>query len=163
MSRRIKRRCQERLKELELPQGLVDVRALVAHIAESRGRPIHLHPVATSGDGPCGAWIPGPTSDHVFYEAAETTPPHQDHIIGHEVGHILCDHEPAPLAHGMRLPFEALGERLVHRMLGRTRYGNDEEREAETMASLLLTGVATGAAQRRPRAALEVALEYRRP
>ncbi len=163
MSTRIKRRCQERLKELALPQGLVDVRALVAHVAESRGRAIHLHPVATSGVGPCGAWIPGPTADHVFFEAVDTTRPHQDHIICHEVGHILCDHEPAPLAHGMRLPIEALGERLVDRMLSRTRYGNDEEREAEIMASLLLTGVATAAARQRPRAALEVALEYRRP
>jgi hypothetical protein len=64
---------------------------------------------------------------------------HQEHIIGHELGHLLCEHEAAPMieAHVSRLLLPDLDPQLVQRFLARTDYTAVEERQAEMVASLI--------------------------
>lgn len=133
---RLRRRCEARLSELALPSPF-DARALCASVAESRGRPIHLMPMS-GGLGVCGLWVATDSSDLIFYEGT-TTPPHQEHIILHELSHLLCDHYPVPLADPgqARLLLPDLDPEVVRRVLGRTTYSAVEEQEAELLATLI--------------------------
>lgn len=83
-----------------------------------------------------------PKADYIFYQQ-ETTRVHQDHIILHEVGHVLAEHQntenpdvgnpdadrPAP---GPSLP-----DNLIKQQLHRTAYTEDHEREAELVATII--------------------------
>ena len=79
--RTLRKRCEERLEQLELPVPLT-ARSFCAKLAKKRGRPIHLRAVTTRA-GPWGLWIAGPLADFIFYEQG-TSPLHQEHIIVHE-------------------------------------------------------------------------------
>ena len=135
--RRLRRRCLARLRDLPLPVPF-DVHELCARVAARRGRPIRLLPVAGL-TGVCGLWIATDTTDLICYER-DTTRPHQDHIILHELSHVLCDHHPLSVpgggGHATAL-FPDLDPAMVRAVLGRAGYSSDEEREAETLASLI--------------------------
>jgi hypothetical protein len=120
------------LRDLPLPAPF-DVRVLCDQVATRRGRPIRLVPTAGL-TGVCGLWIATDTMDLICYES-DTTRPHQDHIILHELSHVLCDHFPASLPTKTLLP--DLDPAMVRAVLGRAGYSTDEEREAETLASLI--------------------------
>jgi hypothetical protein len=109
-----------------------DASELCAAVAARRGRPIRLVPM-DGLTGVCGLWVATATTDLIFYERV-TTPPHQEHIILHELSHVLCDHQRAPDMAGL-LP--DLDPEMVHRVLGRAGYTSEEEREAELLASLI--------------------------
>ncbi|WP_181871597.1 hypothetical protein [Sphaerisporangium album] len=134
--RALRRRCEARLRELPLPAPF-DVRELCAAIAEQRGRPIRLLPM-TGQAGLWGLWVATDTADFILYEQA-TTPPHQEHIILHELSHLLCDHYGAsfPAGDGGRELLPSLDPRMVHTVLGRSAYSAVEEQEAELLASLI--------------------------
>lgn len=114
-----------------------DAHALCEQVSLQRGRPIRLIPMARL-TGVCGLWVATDTTDLIFYEQ-ETTPPHSEHIILHELSHLLCDHYPASLspAEQARLLLPTLDPEMVRRVLGRTGYSTVEEREAETLASMI--------------------------
>ncbi len=167
--KQVRQRCEERLRTLDLPAPF-DVRALCARLARQRRRPIVLQPVA-SGGGCYGLWVALPTADVIFYER-ETSPLHQEHIILHEVCHLVAGHQPAPVSRedAARLLFPDLEPELVQRLLQRAGYSTDEEREAEVLASLILERAdrapASGAPPRDPRTAevlgrLEATLDAR--
>jgi hypothetical protein len=134
--RRVRRRCDAVLRQLSLPTPF-DVRALCEGLAAQRGRPIRLLPLAGL-TGVCGLWIATDTTDFIAYEQ-HTTPPHQDHIVLHEIGHMLCEHYPATVtpAEQARLLLPSLDPAMVRRVLGRTGYTSVEEQEAEIFASLV--------------------------
>ena len=134
--RQLQRRCAALLREVSLPVPF-DIGALTEQLAARRGRPIRLIPMGGL-TGVCGLWIATDTVDLVFYES-ETTPPHREHIILHELAHVLCHHSPAPqsLAAQAQQLLPDVDPGLVHRILGRTGYSTVEEREAETLASLI--------------------------
>ena len=134
--RRLRRRCLARLRDLPLPAPF-DVHELCARVAARRGRPIRLLPVAGL-TGVCGLWIATDTTDLICYER-DTTRPHQDHIILHELSHVLCDHYPVTLPGEDRTSalFPDLDPAMVRAVLGRAGYAAEEEREAETLASLI--------------------------
>ena len=134
--RQLRRRCAAIVRDLPMPVPF-DARVLCERVAARRGRPIQL--VAMDGlTGVCGLWVGTATTDLIFYERV-TTPPHQEHIILHELGHVLCDHHRSPDALG--LPVEqllpSLDPAMVQRVLGRAGYTSEEEREAELLASLI--------------------------
>lgn len=117
-----------------------------------RGRPIELVPISADiTSGPCGTLISTDTTDYVFYTIA-TPVLHQQHIVLHELGHLLCGHSG-----GCALQQSVVGKflpnlpvELVRRVLARSTYDETEEREAELFASLVLhrvgrSGPATGA------------------
>jgi len=135
-ARRLRRRCAALVRDLPMPVPF-DARTLCEQVAAQRGRPIRLMPMEGLS-GVCGVWVATATSDLIFYEQV-TTPPHQEHIILHELGHLLCDHHRSPDALG--LPVEqllpSLDPELVQRVLGRAGYTSEEEREAELLASMI--------------------------
>jgi hypothetical protein len=134
--RRLRRRCEARLLALDLPEPF-DVWAFCEAVGRRRGRPISLRQVTNQG-GPCGLWLAGPTVDYVFYDGT-TSPLHQEHIILHEVSHLLCAHHSATVAdedHSRLFP--DLDAETVRRVLLRATYSQEEEREAELLASLIL-------------------------
>jgi hypothetical protein len=135
--KRLRQRCEARLRELELPVPF-NLHAFCDALGARRGRPIRLCP-ATSLAGPCGLWAAGTTDDYIFYEQA-TSPLHQEHIVLHEASHMLCGHRPARVSddEASRLLFPDLDAAMVKRVLGRAAYSAVEEQEAELLASLIL-------------------------
>ncbi len=124
----IRRRCEARLRELSLPVPF-DLDAFIADIAAFRGRPIERHALPLGGGLP-GMWVEMPAHDLVYYEE-RTSPFHQEHIILHELSHILWGHR------GVR-PAEIGDLTLTElRALRRGHYTRAEEREAETFATLI--------------------------
>jgi hypothetical protein len=95
--------------------------------------------MAMPAESACGVWISTTERDYVFFEA-RTTGLHQEHIIMHEVGHILGAHtnanQPTQTVSQALLP--NLDPVLVRRVLNRTEYSAEEERAAETIASMIL-------------------------
>lgn len=135
--KQLRRRCAARLRELDLPTPF-DVRSFCDAVGDRRGRPIRLCPV-TSQAGPCGLWAAGSGVDYIFYERS-TSLLHQEHIILHEVSHLLCGHRPALVSdeERCRLLFPDLDNAMVQQILARTAYPDEEEQEAELLASLIL-------------------------
>ncbi|MBF9071826.1 ImmA/IrrE family metallo-endopeptidase [Streptacidiphilus fuscans] len=114
----LRRRCEQRLAELQLPPRF-GTGELCTALAARRGKRIILRPL-TSGAAlgtPCGIRLETPTAEILMYEE-ETAPLHQMHILAHELAHIICGH-PGSLA------------------LGRAGYDAPDEREAELMATLI--------------------------
>ncbi|GHE45364.1 regulator component [Streptomyces capitiformicae] len=134
---RLRRECEERVAALRLPHRF-NTRDLCDAVAQKRGRPIILRPLNTLGaiDAPCGIRLETPDADLLFYEEG-TSALHQNHILAHEVSHIICDH-PGSLELDADA-FRAIGfnPTLVQRMNGRTSYSTDDEREAEMMATVI--------------------------
>jgi hypothetical protein len=76
---------------------------------------------------------------HLALES-RTSALHQEHIILHEVAHLLCEHQPVISHHeigGLLCP--DLERHVIERVLGRTCYATWAEQEAELIASLILT------------------------
>lgn len=117
------------------------IRDLLPAIEERTGRPIRLMPApAGTGRGLCGMWIRASGVDYVFVHP-ETSRFHQDHIIAHELGHILRNHRGGP-ASGPVNPVPdrlvpTLDPAVVRMMLGRSDYEHRDEQEAELIGSYL--------------------------
>jgi hypothetical protein len=134
--RELRRRCRKLLGELDVRPPL-DVHELCRRVGQQRGRPINLvsHPIPVPG--PFGVWVTTETADYILYQR-ETSKSHQDHIILHELGHLLAGHHSDD---GEPLPadlFPDLAPDAVRRALRRTSYDTEQEREAETVATIIL-------------------------
>ncbi|WP_412076122.1 hypothetical protein ACLF6K_10295 [Streptomyces xanthophaeus] len=154
----LRKRCENILGHLDLTQPF-SLDGLCQRIAEQRGRPIRLHPLPKEAaeSGVCGLWVGTASVDYVFYEA-QTTPLHREHIVLHELGHILFGH------HSLEGE-EVDGDAPV--VLGRTNYTTRQEQEAEMLASMIRIRTANSAPQSPVRAGdtlarLESAMGYQR-
>ncbi|GAA2267406.1 hypothetical protein GCM10010145_47370 [Streptomyces ruber] len=140
------------IDELRLPPA-DSVRDLLPFTERHTGRRIQLMPVTDAESlpasldaaTPCGLWLATDTSDFIFYDGT-TSQAHADGIIAHELGHILLRHHTVDddlLAGvgtlGGLLPDMTPG--LIRMLLGRTRYAEPDEADAETFGSLLLEHV----------------------
>lgn len=139
MSMRLRRQCYQLLRELELPRSF-SIETLCTRFATYRGRPLYVQalPGVASLTGPCGVWLETETEDFVFYES-NTSRLHQDHIVLHEIGHMIRQHtttDPLPDSLFADL-FPDLDRRTVTRLLGRSSYNSWQEREAEMVAGIL--------------------------
>lgn len=138
---RLRRRCESVLKQLDLPHPF-SLDALCVRISAQRGRPLHLHalPPQAAAAGCCGLWLGTQIDDHIFYEQ-RTSRAHQEHIVLHEIGHMLFDHHSLATGEvgGLSTVLGDLSPRLVNRLLARTDYTTGQEREAEMLASLIRT------------------------
>ncbi|BDT92516.1 MULTISPECIES: hypothetical protein [Nocardia] len=126
-----------------------DMTEYIERVAAYRGRSITLCPIdvgALAGNG-CGTgsglWIAREDDDVIMYGA--DTEWHADHIIAHEIGHMLLGHgetSSGPAGPATDLPLRELMPSLsletIHSVLGRQDYGSERERAAETFADLLL-------------------------
>lgn len=129
-ARRLRKRCWETVRRLRLPDPF-SVPALIDSISAQRGRTLYLHPLdhpAGGPDMPCGMWVATDVADHIFFEQRTSTF-HQEHIILHELGHMICGHT---------LGVVDADPDVVRGALGRTSYDTRQEQEAEMVATLLL-------------------------
>ncbi|MFC4912928.1 hypothetical protein [Actinomadura gamaensis] len=161
----IEDRCRRSIRELQLA-GVVprpfDIDEMVGRLAMHRRRPVRLEEIEAEKASRfllCGLLVQTVTSDHIMF-ARGTTPLHREHIIAHEIGHIIFEHGEgvSSIDLGMTL-LPDVDPRLIKRMLGRFAYSSTEEREAETFASLLVEGARrlpshTETSQRRPAPAI---------
>ncbi|MFI7357611.1 toxin [Streptomyces avidinii] len=135
--KKLRKAGAQRIAELGLPQ-VTDVAELCRHLGEARDRPITLVPMQMPSSHPCGMWVAARDEDLIFYDA-NTTGAHQEHIILHELGHIICCHRGAGGLDeaAARLLFPNLDPELVRDMLLRATYDDVQEQEAEIIAYLL--------------------------
>lgn len=132
-----RRECESLVATLDVPDPF-DLTEMCTRLSAQLGRTIVLMSHAMVTGGLCGTWMRTAKADYVFYEQ-DTSPLHQQHIIFHEIGHILRRHVPgrelsADLARAM-----APGIKLsdTFRVLGRDSYDDDDEFEAELIATLI--------------------------
>jgi hypothetical protein len=144
--RELRRRCRKLLNELDIRPPL-DVHELCRRVGTQRGKPIRAVAHSIPMPGPFGAWITTNNADYILYQQA-TSRAHQDHIVLHELGHILAGHrseeDDDSLLGGLgshdqaSSQFPDLAPDAVRRALHRTSYDSEQEREAETVATIIL-------------------------
>jgi len=126
------------IRELEMPAPF-DLGQFVARLERRRGRPIRLRPFSFGTGGLCGLWIGTAEADYIYHEAG-TTPFHATHIVLHEIAHMLLSHEhTAAWDQVISLLAPDVDQALIQLILGRSAYTSAEERDAETLASLILS------------------------
>ncbi|MEU1312682.1 toxin [Streptomyces cinnamoneus] len=139
--KQLRRASEAVLARLDLPDGC-GIATLTERLSADRNRPIRLLELPMGAESPCGMWLATDVADIIVVEA-NTSRLHRDHIIAHELAHMLCGHRDStgPDPTGLAYLFPNLDPQRVREMLGRTSYSNAEEQEAETVASLLLERV----------------------
>jgi hypothetical protein len=139
-------RCRNLLRDLDIRPPL-DVAQLCARIGGYRGRPIHLVEWPLAIPGPFGlsfeAALPDGVGDVIAYQR-DTSKWHQDHIVLHELGHILTDYrgdDDGEDGSGVA-DFLAIAATLpagsIRRRFRRTCYDSPGEREAELIATIIM-------------------------
>lgn len=153
--KKLRKAGARRLADLGLPE-VADVAELCRHLGEVRDRPITLVPMQMPSSHPCGMWVAARDEDLIFYDA-NTTGAHQEHIILHELGHIICCHRGAGGLDeaASRLLFPNLDPELVRDMLLRATYDDVQEQEAEIIAYLLSQRMGNAERHAEPPAASE--------
>lgn len=119
-----------------------DIRTLCTAVGILRGRPIRIEALPLKPPQ-SGLWIAGAQRDYIFY-ARDASPLHCEHIVLHELAHLLRNHLPRldEEADSLRLSWfpmvdiEAIREAL-DTALSRSGYDVVQEREAELLATLL--------------------------
>ncbi|CAL9278671.1 hypothetical protein [Streptomyces sp. SudanB91_2054] len=139
--RRLRRNCRRELQALGV-QPPLDVADLCTRLGARRGRPLRLVPYPLPVPGPYGAWVATRSADYILYQQ-KTSKAHQDHIILHEIGHILAGHRGDSVSdaphedHEPGGPAEPAPDTIEH-VLRRTSYDEAPEREAELIATIIL-------------------------
>jgi hypothetical protein len=131
----LRRGVKKLLQELDVGTPL-DVRDLCLRLAAHRGRPIELVPFPLPVPGAFGLWIAFADVDQILYQQ-HTTSAHQDHIILHEVGHMISGHGSDDGPTGLTALFPDIPADVVRRALHREGYGPVAEREAEMVATVI--------------------------
>ncbi|MGW0037912.1 hypothetical protein [Gordonia sp. NPDC003376] len=134
--RELRALCREALSDLDLDLPL-DAEQLCERYGARRGRPIRViaHPLPSGV--PNGVWLAAEDADYFFHQA-NTTRWHRDQIIIHEFAHLIAGHQML----GEVSMVAALTAETTDATLQRTCYSDEREREAETLASMILTWAA---------------------
>jgi hypothetical protein len=137
VSRSLRVRCRKLVAALDLPVPF-DLDEFCMRIGRQRSRSIRLLPLDLPPDGPCGLWIATRDVDYVFHHSG-TSVLHQRHIVLHELGHILAGNSAVGASVDERVGrlLPDLDPRLVRGVFARTSYTDKDEREAETIATLI--------------------------
>ncbi|RZT87953.1 hypothetical protein EV383_4887 [Pseudonocardia sediminis] len=138
--RRLRWRCRRLLRDLDV-RPPIDVTELCRRLGAHRGRELRLMPWELAVPGPFGVWFETDDVDVIAYQS-RTSRAHQDHIVLHEVGHIVAGHGGDSTAEEDEqiLP-DVPGGAGSARRLRRTCYDAANEREAELIASILGEGM----------------------
>ncbi|MFI9504941.1 hypothetical protein [Nocardia sp. NPDC052566] len=133
----LRQQCEEVAQKLPIPQPF-SAEAFIDALIEYRDRRIELVGMVAEQHNPTGVLISTPDVDYIFY-ASNTTLLHQEHIIAHEVGHLLCGHNGTRTLQQFAVSLmKNLSADLISSVLGRTAYSESEEAEAEMLASAIL-------------------------
>jgi len=143
-----KRRVERLAAALELPDSL-RVDELVQKVAASHQRGITTV-LTRMPTGLSGAWVQTPARDFLFCEQ-ETSALHREHILLHELGHLLCGHPPMMSAEQeletlLATEVPLVTSEAIRHILGRSRMSSPAEAEAERFAWLVrqrITALAT--------------------
>lgn len=143
---RLQQRCRQMLSELDLPARF-DLPVLLARLAERRQRPMRLLPLMPGlRDEPSGMWVPLPEEDVIFADSS-ISDWYRDHVVFHEIGHMLWEHLGS-----VRDVSDWLGQYGL-RDAGTTRVAlrcsitaRQQEREAEMIALLIESRITRRAA-----------------
>ncbi len=132
----LRRGVKQLLRELDLDAPL-DVDELCERLGQSRGRPIKLRAYPLPAPGVFGLWIGTADTDYILYQR-DTTVAHQEHIILHEIGHIISGHGSDENDDDIwQQIFPDIPPEIVLRALRRDGYGPAFEREAEMVATVI--------------------------
>lgn len=164
-TRQTYKKCLTLVDGLSIPRPF-SVDGLIRELASRRARPIHVYTLPSGCKSSlCGLWVSTHTHDEIYAEE-NTTSFHREHIILHEIGHIICNHgvdysDTSVILAGF-LP--DLSPALIKRLLARTNYTSEQEQEAELVASLIRTvaGAFTPLPSTGIRGELEIALGIRK-
>jgi hypothetical protein len=136
----LRARCQQRVDDLLRHTGLPypwDINLFLDRLERHRGRDIDLCAIAWNLGDSCGAWQQHPDHDVIAY-AENTSGFHQDHIILHEVGHLISQHRGRCVLSqedAQRIAPDLAPAALAH--LLDCSGAQAEEHEAETIAALI--------------------------
>lgn len=163
VERDLHRMLRQELQDLGVKPPL-DVEALCQALSHRRGRPLYLRAAPLETPGPSGLWVEYEDFDVILYQE-ETSRLHQDHIILHEVGHILVaekeaaseetrqgteesDEVPDVFVDGWAALLPVFDKKLIKRVAKRCSYEDGEECEVELSATIILewSSVLDGAA-----------------
>jgi hypothetical protein len=137
LRRQLQHRCRSLLRELDIRPPL-DLAELCARLADHRGKPIRLAAFPFPVPGPFGVWLATSSADYIFYQQ-ETSRAHQVHITIHEIGHLLADHRSDEQDDDLlRMLCPGPSPDAIGRALRRTSYDTAQEREAESVATIIL-------------------------
>jgi hypothetical protein len=118
-----------------------DLELLVCRIAEQRGRAIRLLPTEFPAGDVSGLWLPIAGADLICYER-EASPAVREQTIGHELGHLLMNHQLEDRSAGPvvadQLAAVEISPALIERFLARTAYETVIEAAAEEFGTRLL-------------------------
>ncbi|MGR4879952.1 ImmA/IrrE family metallo-endopeptidase [Streptomyces sp. LARHCF249] len=132
-------RCRAKVRGLRLPPGeKLTIGELCDYVGTLRGRQVHIVTLALPSTGPHGLWVSTATRDYIFAEE-RLVPVHQQQVILHELGHVVCDHDASPVMtrDASRLLMPSLDPALVRRVMGREHGDSEAELEAELVGSLI--------------------------
>lgn len=155
--RELRRRCDELLDGVAVPDPF-DLEEFAAAVGRRRGRAIRVvdlpgHAVADTVGGRartvCGLLVQFDAEDVVLVEPRDWV--HRVHVALHEIAHLVCGHPGTPSSTATLRLFPDLDGSMVRALLGRTRYSEAQEREAEALASLLSARLLGPSPRGRPR------------
>lgn len=136
----LRTRCQNRVDRLLRDTGIPqpwNINDFIDRLEQHRGREIDLCAHAWTAGDSSGAWQRRADHDVVAYPA-NTSGFHQDHIILHEIGHMISEHQGHCVLseqEARRLAPDLGGNAFAH-LLERDA-SDTEEREAEMIATLI--------------------------
>lgn len=160
--------CEKLIKKLCLPEPFTEL-AFFDYLAERRQRPIEVIAASLGSTVPCGMLISTQDVDYICHSDT-VTPLHGQHIRLHEAFHLAYGHTGTASARSGTLTAEhkvtqmqppggfdphhrpanietlqkilpKLDTQLIRRLLGRTVYQKQEEREAEMSASIMMAAI----------------------
>lgn len=135
-----RRRSRALLAKLELPAPF-DLATFIEQVARRRGRPIQLVTVqgAAAHGWLRGWWCSTRDLDLIFLDEA-TSGMHREHIVLHEIGHVLWGHEPVLATSAAEveratshLPWDSAAITAMPRHPG---YDSPREQDAEVFATV---------------------------
>jgi hypothetical protein len=139
----VRRRCAGLVRRLARTVGIPAPFAMGEFLgrlsAHRDGRVVELLPLAVEElpSGVCGLWLELAGRDIVGFPAAAART-HRDHIVLHEIGHMLAGHHGVFAGAATEALLPDLDPEMVRSVLGRSVYGEVQEQEAELIASLIL-------------------------
>ncbi|BDH55172.1 hypothetical protein [Tsukamurella sp. PLM1] len=131
----LRRLCEREVRSLDLDLPF-DAVQLCEKYGTRRGRDILVISQPLPVGMPNGLWLVGDDADYFFYQA-NTSRLHRDQIIIHEFGHLIAGHQhagPAAASAAAADPSSPEAAAALHR----TCYDDDNEWEAEMIASIIL-------------------------
>lgn len=142
-------RCIALLDQIEIPDPF-DIEQFADIVGQHRGRPVQLRPILNAE--PPAYCVPKAEADVVCYDAG-TGNFHRDHLVLHELGHLLFEHDPLAFWDGEApelLPDLDI-DVIRSRMFARATFDCPSEQEAELFATLVQESVWRRERVQRPR------------